>query len=635
MIMRLNWGIVTANHVLAAIQKFDRDCEKVPIPRNTFLIYNNRKYPAKHIRGMAYEIAYGVFPDKDDYAGGNETEKFFTKLGFEVLRTNKLVKSNDVTAQKPIKAKGYSVVAQKNALQKLLQKKFGMIETEKKFDWLRVPPVEEMDEVYRKIHKAIEKHRGHKTFAKAGYKLSCDFYFEQANLIVEYDERQHFTFPRRITLENYPKSLKCGFSFESWIAACNKYKASDNDPIDRDETRAFYDCVRDIEAAKRGILLVRIKHGDFNWEGADTEKHLDEIFHSINMAPQSVTIPQNHADKLLKIFDWRSFEIEFQRIRLNYLKWLFYFSPPKEEFVPEMGKGKNFIVLQSDNGRSFSLSPSGFGNTYFGGKGSLSLPKGVYNGNQDILDETEELKRSLNERTKKLRECLLATLISGDYKLLWSILQNFWWIKVGLHEYIGHGGEFEIDKEKSSIDANNIRDYLLTSMYYGADIQESVPNKFADSELKEFIKSLRWNRYGCCSFDSGPLAWGREGYVPYTKVAEARKRFNNSNYNKYSEEDIAPGTELRHQYAIESLKNIYEYGILYHLPPFSDDGDWRYRDFVYHQTEVRELIKNVQNNLNNIIINEELKSLHAFEFVPESNVNIFSKFIPKIGKRIL
>jgi hypothetical protein len=51
--------------------------------RSTFLVLNDRTYPAKFIRGLAYRLATGVELDASrDYAGGLETARFFDGLGF-------------------------------------------------------------------------------------------------------------------------------------------------------------------------------------------------------------------------------------------------------------------------------------------------------------------------------------------------------------------------------------------------------------------------------------------------------------------------------------------------------------------------------------------------------------------------
>jgi len=51
------WNEITREDVIKAIEIFDATHKPFPLPRNTFLIYNNKKYPAKHIRGLAYVIA--------------------------------------------------------------------------------------------------------------------------------------------------------------------------------------------------------------------------------------------------------------------------------------------------------------------------------------------------------------------------------------------------------------------------------------------------------------------------------------------------------------------------------------------------------------------------------------------------
>lgn len=66
-----------------AIEKYDKAGVEA-YSRNTFLVYNNKKYPAKHIRAMAYEVAFNESADKSKFTGGKETVNFFEKLGFTV-----------------------------------------------------------------------------------------------------------------------------------------------------------------------------------------------------------------------------------------------------------------------------------------------------------------------------------------------------------------------------------------------------------------------------------------------------------------------------------------------------------------------------------------------------------------------
>ena len=81
-----NWADVTSENVISAIKRFKLETPDYPEPRSYYLVYNGDKLPAKHIRGMAYEDAFGENIGKDEYNGGMQTQKFFEKLGFVVER---------------------------------------------------------------------------------------------------------------------------------------------------------------------------------------------------------------------------------------------------------------------------------------------------------------------------------------------------------------------------------------------------------------------------------------------------------------------------------------------------------------------------------------------------------------------
>lgn len=287
------WDNITEKEVLKAIELFDTTRERYPEPRNTFLIYNNKKYPAKHIRGLAYLVANNKEISKNDYSGGQETANFFRKLGFKVEYEKSTLKPKTVTKNTPNVSglekpdekrviKRLNAVSQKNALQKLLQKHFGHIETEKKFDWLKTPNHDNLPEEYREIVSALSKYRNQNGFQKSNYQLLCDIVLDDQKLIVEYDENQHFSKARKITLENYSPSIQLNYAKQAWIMACDKISARDNNPVDRDEKRAYYDTVRDIEAFKHGYRLIRIMHGEFDWEAIGAEKYLSKLLTNNN-----------------------------------------------------------------------------------------------------------------------------------------------------------------------------------------------------------------------------------------------------------------------------------------------------------------------------------------------------------------
>jgi hypothetical protein len=131
--------------------------------------------------------------------------------------------------------------------------------------WLRVPKIATMDAPLRTIFAALRRHRGHTAFATEGRRLVCDIVIPSQCVIVEYDERQHFSMPRAIALGLYPRDASIGFDVAEWIAHCKTIAATDNVPSYRDEQRAFYDSVRDILAGANRYRVIRLKHGAIDW----------------------------------------------------------------------------------------------------------------------------------------------------------------------------------------------------------------------------------------------------------------------------------------------------------------------------------------------------------------------------------
>ncbi len=86
---KINWLDITRADVIKAIEIFFAENPEYPFPKNTFLIYKGNKLPAKHIRGMAYKVAYGNKISKSDFGGGMETVRFFERLGFEMAYKGK------------------------------------------------------------------------------------------------------------------------------------------------------------------------------------------------------------------------------------------------------------------------------------------------------------------------------------------------------------------------------------------------------------------------------------------------------------------------------------------------------------------------------------------------------------------
>ncbi|MBU3198553.1 hypothetical protein LL037_18995 [Clostridium estertheticum] len=299
---KINWMDITRENVIKAIEIFRAENTEYPSSKSTFLIYNGKKLPAKHIRGMAYKVAYGKEISKNNFGGGMETVRFFERLGFEIFYTGKSVHrdkksvinqkqskqtigtvqaqsikdAKQVSADK-IKIPAKAVIEQKNALQLLLNRIFdGDIVCEKTFSWLKTPDIIEGD--YENLYKSISEYRGDKAFAKRNVQLRYDFVCESEKLIIEYDERQHFSQARKVSLLYYP-DISVYFDRQLWIQACNDINAKDGQPVNRDEVRAYYDSVRDIESSKQGYKLVRIMHGQTDFEADGAEESLKKQLH--------------------------------------------------------------------------------------------------------------------------------------------------------------------------------------------------------------------------------------------------------------------------------------------------------------------------------------------------------------------
>ena len=262
-----DWSGVSREHILAAIDKYNAEKPKHPDARFTFLKYQGQNYPAKHIRGMAYAQAYGREISKQEFTGGMETVRFFTRRGFDVYYKGNLIfgdsnktikesptgtalsseivnppaepekptsgqnqahepkKSRNATdtyrhenretsisedelpapsTVKGIKMQSKGVIEQKNALQLLLNKLFaGDVVCEKTFDWMKTPHL--ISGPYQAVYNTLHQYRGDTAFAKKNVSLRCDFVIESRKLIIEYDERQHFSEARGLSLRHTPR----------------------------------------------------------------------------------------------------------------------------------------------------------------------------------------------------------------------------------------------------------------------------------------------------------------------------------------------------------------------------------------------------------------------------------------------
>lgn len=325
--LKHRWSEVKKEHVDTAIKMFLAEYEKHPPAQNTYLIHHGRLLPAKHIRGLAYKVAFNQEISKTDYTGGKETADFFLQRGFRIrykgeilepeplkeepkiivkpkISKPKKVKLLDIPTEKKIKISAKGVIEQKNALQKILNKLYdGDIVSEKTFEWMRTPSV--IDGDFKKVYDSLVNYRGDKNFAKKNMTLRCDFVCEGQKIIFEYDERQHFTQARYLALNSYPE-IPTFFDRALWLKACADIQANDRQPINRDEGRAYYDSVRDIQAYLNGYKLIRIMHGQIDFTAADAEERLK---HLIDGNPSNKKIIPINSAANIKLIDKETLKI--------------------------------------------------------------------------------------------------------------------------------------------------------------------------------------------------------------------------------------------------------------------------------------------------------------------------------------
>ncbi len=151
----------------------------------------------------------------------------------------------------------------------LLTELYGACEVGLAFPWPSSPEAyggNAAGDILQVVFKGLGRLRGYHDFIKAPQMPPCDFYCPRRSFIVEFDESQHFTRARRVTLEYYRPEVPVGFPVPQWIALCESIAAVDDDPPDRDERRAWYDTLRDLLPCIHGFKpTVRVYSEAFRW----------------------------------------------------------------------------------------------------------------------------------------------------------------------------------------------------------------------------------------------------------------------------------------------------------------------------------------------------------------------------------
>ncbi len=247
-------------NVLRAIKTYESTRPKHHPARSAFLIVSGQRLPAKLIVRLAFQDLTGQMPTSDQLTGGRASVRVLQNLGFDAVYD----KPQPTANRNPKKN------ARRQAFKNVLAARWGEVKTEERLPGLCVPSLlgrNTMRTDLLQILLAIESMRGLHISGREQHALCCDFYLPVHKVIIEFDEKQHFTLLRAAGLKAYLSEVALGFPKERWIALCDEIRAGDNSPMYRDEQRAFYDSVRDILAPELGYKpVVRVFENDVAWE---------------------------------------------------------------------------------------------------------------------------------------------------------------------------------------------------------------------------------------------------------------------------------------------------------------------------------------------------------------------------------
>ena len=270
--------------------------------RDYCLATKGEHLPPKYTIAVAHQVATGELLSPDRFSGGEESNEFLRRRGFAVAECDCGGTVRDVphhTRMSPPSAKRTRTIpsrrhsercrACKIRVRQLLERIYGACVLNHRFGWqtgLAAYVGTSIDPVLRDVAGVLAKYRGYGigTFVRSNVLAGCDYWVSDLGLIVEFDESQHFTRPRKLALSVYADTNPLGFAARRWLELCEHHDARDNAPPWRDEQRAWYDTLRDLVPSIMGLQpTVRLYAPDRVWcsldpdSGEDRERFSDLI----------------------------------------------------------------------------------------------------------------------------------------------------------------------------------------------------------------------------------------------------------------------------------------------------------------------------------------------------------------------
>lgn len=288
-------SVITKGHIDEAIRRIERN----GIPsrrrgRGYCLVTDGKHLPPKYTIALAHQVATGEFLHSDRFNGGAESNNYLRCRGFAVVECGcggSVEVGARVTPVTVPPERGSSSATSalhsercsecKIRVRELLKRIYGTCLSNHRFGWQTgLAPYAEtsIGAALRDVAAALHKYRGFTTsdFVRRDVLAGCDYWVPNPGFIVEFDESQHFTSPRKLTLTEYANEEHLGFSAKRWITLCEQHDSKDNDPPFRDEQRAWYDTLRDLLPSVKGLgPTVRLYARDRNWCSLDPDNAED------------------------------------------------------------------------------------------------------------------------------------------------------------------------------------------------------------------------------------------------------------------------------------------------------------------------------------------------------------------------
>ena len=350
-------SFIEKEHLLKAIQQVS--CEGVPPQRRSHdycLVYDSRHYPPKYIIAIAHKIATGRLLSSNEFSGGQESNGFLESRGFQVVECNccgtvipvrRLPRTVSSTSSKahPSQLATHSKRCPECKLRvhQLLERIYGTCHSNYSFLWSTQAWAYKGTPIFdtlQRVLSALTAYRGYGDFIKSERLPRCDFFVPDPGFLVEFDESQHFTIPRKTALSRYPPDSNVGFSIDRWISLCDEHNAKDNDPPYRDEQRAWYDTLRDMVPPLHGLgPTIRIYGGGFPWCSLNPQNDNDvKKFEALLKGAQNLLPASSGPVSVYTVALWQDNDDHTDEHRLDMLKQLL-------DSISERDSGPQLILL--------------------------------------------------------------------------------------------------------------------------------------------------------------------------------------------------------------------------------------------------------------------------------------------------